>query len=613
MGQNNMQQQHTHIPYNLDTFALDNNNNNTDPILNSASVFQHPFSFTPSESPMMPSGGFPTSYSNVPFSGPPHTLPIHSPHGSNSAYPSTVNTPQPMPDEAFYFDQNIVGSFQQQPMNMQQFGHNNFPMEMSTSVPASFNFQQSPEQGFGRAIPGPPPPFQNSNFGMHGHVNPNHVLHGQMGGMHHEGMFTIGDEDENEDEDLAAFADRSMDMMTEMGGMEDPNMDFTGMSYDSSMNNQYLNNQFGSGPPTRNVTIGGAEVMSHDWQGGSLNRTHGFASSVSELRSRGDPRRQKIPRTSSTPNAIGMNMGSGYRPQTSPSSPQDSAGMSTAASTRPGSPDLNKDNNGQPTTCSNCFTQTTPLWRRNPEGNPLCNACGLFLKLHGVVRPLSLKTDVIKKRNRGSGAMPISSARTSKKASRKNSLVNTPLALTQTRAPESESPKSTTSSKTPLPTPRTTSVVNIAPGPPKPIAPASAVPPAVSRSASTSKSAMSKRRRHTLQNKPIAPAPPPSIPEGDMSTVPENVDMSDRVDMAHNMDMAQNMDMAHNMDMSNGVNMSGMDMSGMVDMNGMMPPQFSSPIEGQSPTAAMLAAGELMPGGMPRQGTAEWEWLTMSL
>ncbi|KXL51436.1 MAG: hypothetical protein FE78DRAFT_112913, partial [Acidomyces sp. 'richmondensis'] len=51
-------------------------------------------------------------------------------------------------------------------------------------------------------------------------------------------------------------------------------------------------------------------------------------------------------------------------------------------------------------TCTNCFTQTTPLWRRNPEGHPLCNACGLFLKLHGVVRPLSLKTDVIKKRNR---------------------------------------------------------------------------------------------------------------------------------------------------------------------------------------------------------------------
>ncbi|KAG1446588.1 hypothetical protein G6F46_010545 [Rhizopus delemar] len=60
-----------------------------------------------------------------------------------------------------------------------------------------------------------------------------------------------------------------------------------------------------------------------------------------------------------------------------------------------------QDNNK--TQCSNCQTTTTPLWRRNPQGLPLCNACGLFYKLHGSVRPLSLKTDVIKKRNRNGG------------------------------------------------------------------------------------------------------------------------------------------------------------------------------------------------------------------
>ncbi|KAF8893381.1 hypothetical protein BD779DRAFT_1505894 [Infundibulicybe gibba] len=65
-----------------------------------------------------------------------------------------------------------------------------------------------------------------------------------------------------------------------------------------------------------------------------------------------------------------------------------------------------------PTLCTNCQTTNTPLWRRDPEGQPLCNACGLFYKLHGVVRPLSLKTDVIKKRNRASGA-PSSSSRKS--------------------------------------------------------------------------------------------------------------------------------------------------------------------------------------------------------
>ncbi|CAI4453527.1 BBF_collapsed_G0017320.mRNA.1.CDS.1 [Saccharomyces cerevisiae] len=52
--------------------------------------------------------------------------------------------------------------------------------------------------------------------------------------------------------------------------------------------------------------------------------------------------------------------------------------------------------------CSNCTTSTTPLWRKDPKGLPLCNACGLFLKLHGVTRPLSLKTDIIKKRQRSS-------------------------------------------------------------------------------------------------------------------------------------------------------------------------------------------------------------------
>ncbi|RLV87000.1 Nitrogen regulatory protein areA [Meyerozyma sp. JA9] len=75
-----------------------------------------------------------------------------------------------------------------------------------------------------------------------------------------------------------------------------------------------------------------------------------------------------------------------------------------AVSTNPSSPAVSGKPGSDSVSCTNCHTRTTPLWRRNPQGQPLCNACGLFLKLHGVVRPLSLKTDVIKKRQRGSGS-----------------------------------------------------------------------------------------------------------------------------------------------------------------------------------------------------------------
>ena len=36
------------------------------------------------------------------------------------------------------------------------------------------------------------------------------------------------------------------------------------------------------------------------------------------------------------------------------------------------------------TICANCKTTTTTLWRRNNNGEPVCNACGLYHKLHNV-------------------------------------------------------------------------------------------------------------------------------------------------------------------------------------------------------------------------------------
>uniref|UniRef100_A0A2K6UA65 GATA binding protein 6 n=1 Tax=Saimiri boliviensis boliviensis TaxID=39432 RepID=A0A2K6UA65_SAIBB len=50
--------------------------------------------------------------------------------------------------------------------------------------------------------------------------------------------------------------------------------------------------------------------------------------------------------------------------------------------------------------CANCHTTTTTLWRRNAEGEPVCNACGLYMKLHGVPRPLAMKKEGIQTRKR---------------------------------------------------------------------------------------------------------------------------------------------------------------------------------------------------------------------
>ncbi|CAH0556409.1 unnamed protein product [Brassicogethes aeneus] len=50
--------------------------------------------------------------------------------------------------------------------------------------------------------------------------------------------------------------------------------------------------------------------------------------------------------------------------------------------------------------CANCKTTNTTLWRRNNQGEPVCNACGLYFKLHGVVRPLSMKKEGIQTRKR---------------------------------------------------------------------------------------------------------------------------------------------------------------------------------------------------------------------
>ena len=50
--------------------------------------------------------------------------------------------------------------------------------------------------------------------------------------------------------------------------------------------------------------------------------------------------------------------------------------------------------------CTNCGTMTTTIWRRNMKGEMVCNACGLYYKLHGVNRPENMRRDTIHTRRR---------------------------------------------------------------------------------------------------------------------------------------------------------------------------------------------------------------------
>ncbi|KAJ3872815.1 hypothetical protein F5879DRAFT_808419, partial [Lentinula edodes] len=72
--------------------------------------------------------------------------------------------------------------------------------------------------------------------------------------------------------------------------------------------------------------------------------------------------------------------------------------------------------------CYNCHTTATPLWRKDDEGKTVCNACGLYYKLHGSARPISMKSDVIRKRSRHDAHAPHAAHSAAIPANRRGSL-----------------------------------------------------------------------------------------------------------------------------------------------------------------------------------------------
>ncbi|CAO3591614.1 unnamed protein product [Absidia cylindrospora] len=54
----------------------------------------------------------------------------------------------------------------------------------------------------------------------------------------------------------------------------------------------------------------------------------------------------------------------------------------------------------QPVKCVNCHQTKTPLWRKNKHGESVCNACGLYSRLHHRDRPVKMRKTTIQRRRR---------------------------------------------------------------------------------------------------------------------------------------------------------------------------------------------------------------------
>lgn len=59
-----------------------------------------------------------------------------------------------------------------------------------------------------------------------------------------------------------------------------------------------------------------------------------------------------------------------------------------------------RDEDTHPPVCANCEATKTSLWRKDERGRIICNACGLYHKLHGKSRPVTMRKEKISRRKR---------------------------------------------------------------------------------------------------------------------------------------------------------------------------------------------------------------------
>lgn len=591
----------TGTPLDFEAFNLQN-----DSALGSASALQQNFELSPAESPVMTNAPF--SHLYMPQTSMGSSLnsgDLYSP--STSGYQSAASTPHPGFDELHKLstEQNSIETGSHRPVTNYASGR---PSNLSASLQPLYSRPSGNEAGYGAQTTGgassynmPSPGFSmarpyvgSSRLQGSGDSTAQQPRESSTA-SNNQNVFSFGADSENGD-DGNPFPDQNMAGFNEPPFTDDPAFGLnSGFQWDAYLPSGEPNT-LPPNPHTKHVTIGEAEVVDDnpEWtRGGTLARTHGSATSVSEIRNRDqDPRKQKIPRTSSTPNTAQLlHQGMQNQSHTSPNSPPRS-GFSSANPSRPGSPGGSKNSDQGVTTCTNCFTQTTPLWRRNPEGQPLCNACGLFLKLHGVVRPLSLKTDVIKKRNRGAGNnMPVGvgSVRNPKKPSRKNSTHMPTTAPASTGHPNASASESTTmppsSGSAPSTAPASAAVrsgvVPIAAAPPKPI-PTSA------------SSSMEQTTRAPAQVAPKRQRRYDKVPSGSFSNSPTTQRSQDTE--------------------SRETNSRGED-SGRAFVQPMNRPKATprAPTSTTHRPAAANPANHSLAAGSSQSSSQEWEWLTMSL